>query len=298
MHDTLVVVGDLHINSTVGLCLGLVPLDDGGTYVPSKAQRWLASCWKAFWQEVEETRRGKLYVVLNGDSVDSDHHGTFQLVTRNPETQLAMAEEYLKPVVAMADYAFFVRGTPVHDGQQGHWQEALARRLGGVPNEKAGTHSWYRLPLEINGTLVSIAHHPGTSSRRPWTRGSAANRLAAWLVYEYARKRERLPDLAIRGHVHYTEDSGDTHPVRVILGPSWQLMTEYGVRLGGDDLSPADVGGVIVECHDEGKYQVTVRTYRPKMQAPWRALERTSSRKRSGGRSGRKATRRTMDSEA
>lgn len=297
MRDTLVVVGDLHIGSTVGLCLGPVGLDNGGTYLPSKAQNWLGSCWGSFWQEVQETRQGDLYVVFNGDSVDSDHHGTFELVAKNPKTQLAMAKEYLKPIVEMADYAFFVRGTPVHDGGQGHWQEDLAESLGGVPNKAARTCSWYRLALEVNGTLVSVRHHPATASRRPWTKGAASNRMAAWLVYSYARKR--LPDLAIFSHVHYTEDSGDTHPVRVVYAPGWQLMTEYGVRLGGDDLSPPDIGGIIVQCPDDGKFQLTVRTYRPQTAAPWRASTKTSSRKRSEERSGRtRVTARTMASEA
>jgi hypothetical protein len=38
---TVVAVSDLHINFTGGLCPPSVPLDDGGTYLPSKPQRVL-----------------------------------------------------------------------------------------------------------------------------------------------------------------------------------------------------------------------------------------------------------------
>jgi hypothetical protein len=42
MRDGLLLVANLHINSTTGLCPpDGIELDDGGRYLPSKPQRWL-----------------------------------------------------------------------------------------------------------------------------------------------------------------------------------------------------------------------------------------------------------------
>ena len=57
--EVVAVVSDLHINSTVGLCPGPVPLDDGGTHQPSKEQRALLRCWNEYWAEIDEWAEGR-----------------------------------------------------------------------------------------------------------------------------------------------------------------------------------------------------------------------------------------------
>jgi hypothetical protein len=270
MAAIVAVVSDTHINSTIGLCPPRVQLDDGGTYRPSRFQRELWRCWGEFWGVVQQRREGlPLFVVLNGDLVDGDHHDTSQLVSRNLETQARMAVEVLDPMAQMADQLFVIRGTEAHTGPSAMWEEFLGRDLGAVGDDIAGTASWWWLPLEVDGVRFDFAHHPGTSSRRPWTRGGAANRLAAWVLNDYAEAGDRPPHLVFRSHNHVYEDSGNNHAVRAIITPCWQLTTGFGHRVGGSG-KLADIGGVIVECQD-GHYQLEVQRYRPRRRKSWRA---------------------------
>ena len=162
----VVIVSDLHVNSTVGLCPQRVALDDGGTYQQSKAQRWIYRCWLDFWQHVDNLPRSALYVVLNGDLVEGLHHGTTQLVTHNEETQLGMALQLLEPVARLADYLFIVRGTEAHTGPSAFWEEHIAEDLSAVRDEVGLTASWWHLPLTVEGVTFDICHHPQTTSRR------------------------------------------------------------------------------------------------------------------------------------
>lgn len=265
-------VSDLHINSTVALCPPGVELDDGGHYSPSPFQQNLWRCWLDYWRAVLMTRErhgGRLYVIINGDAVDGDHHDTPQIITRNLTIQARMALMVLQPIARLADYLFIIRGTEVHTGKSGAWEEWLAEFLHAVPDDETGTHSWWWLPLEAGGVRFDVAHHPGTSSRRPWTKGGAANRLSAWLLNDYASMGEKPPQVALRGHNHTLEDSGLNHAIRTFCMPCWQLTTGFGHRIGGSG-KLADIGGLIFTCAD-GRYDVDVRRYPPKRRGVWRA---------------------------
>ena len=261
MVEIVAVVSDLHINSTIGLCpLNGVSLDDGGTYRPSKEQRWLGRCWSDFWDRAQALGGDRLHVVINGDAVDGDHHDTPAIVTRNMETQVRMALAVLEPSAGLADRLYIMRGTEVHTGKQAQWEEFLAKDLDAVPDDAIGSHSWWWLPLEVGGVKFDIAHHPGTSSRRPWTRGAAANRLAAWILSDYAESRSIPPDVVIRSHNHIFEDSGESHPIRAIITPAWQLCTPFGHRIGGSG-KLAHIGGLLFVC-EGGQYTMNAVRYR------------------------------------
>lgn len=267
----VVIVADLHINSTVGLCPPVVRLDDGDTHRHSRYQRALWRCWGEFWDLVQEKRRGRrLVVVLNGDLVDGDHHNTSQLVSRNLATQANMAAEILDPLSQLADELFIIRGTEVHTGPSSYWEEHLAEDLGAVRDARAGTASWWWLPLEVEGVRFDIAHHPGTSSRRPWTRGGAANRLAAWVLNDYAAVGERPPHVVIRSHNHVFEESGHNHAIRAVITPCWQLTTAFGHRIGGSG-KLSDIGGLIFECR-AGSFDMDLVRYAPRRRGPWLKL--------------------------
>ena len=102
MTDVLAVVSDLHTNSTIGLCPPRFPLDDGGEYVASKAQRWLWTNWQNYIANVSQTAQEyncRIVTVFNGDLLDGDHHGTAQIITRNRNDMLRLAFQDRKSVV-------------------------------------------------------------------------------------------------------------------------------------------------------------------------------------------------------
>ena len=107
----LVVVSDVHVGST----LGMVPedgvkLDDGGVYSPSEKNVWLWDCWRDYWERVRTARKEagpatKLGVLYNGDFYEGDHHGTTQIISKNPETIDYLSDEVYKiPKALRPDY--------------------------------------------------------------------------------------------------------------------------------------------------------------------------------------------------
>lgn len=260
MTTTVVIVGDIHANSTVAVCPPVFNLDDGGTYRASKAQRWIWRQWLALWAEAAEAREragGQLVLILNGELADDNYHPTTQLITRNPADMLKLSAAVLAPALELlreGDRVFVLRGTEAHSGQSAHLDETVAHDIGAdAADEEGNVFSHWRLKVEIDGVRFNVAHHPaGGGGRVPWTRGNFANQLAARAAFECAMSGEKPPHLLIRGHVHRPADSYDAYPVRAVVLPSWQLTTSYGHRIGGD---PLPVGGAIITC-DRGRATV------------------------------------------
>ena len=141
MSDLTVIVSDMHINSTLGLCKRSVNLDGGGSYRANQAQLFILDSWLSFWETIKrKKRRKKLTVVVNGDAVDfHQKHSNRQIVTQNKATALKMAIDILEPVANMSDYLFFLRGTEAHVGADGEGEELLADDLGAIVCPSTGT---------------------------------------------------------------------------------------------------------------------------------------------------------------
>lgn len=277
MATTIAVVSDVHAGSTVAVCPSEVPLDDGNTYrADSKVAAWLRSCWREFWDRVDQTRADKLYVVVNGDLVEGDHHGTSQIISRHGGAQKAAARLLLEePLGLNPDALFFIRGTESHVGKSGSSEESIARALleQGYPvqgDPATGTSSWWHLLLRIHDRLLSFAHH-GRMGRRPWTRKSNVTYLAEQIFSEYVRRGDEPPALAVRSHYHRYMDTGPPHPVernvtRVVQTPAWQLHTSHGWKVVPEDL--ADIGGVIITVSHE-TIRVEPVIWKPRRPQPW-----------------------------
>lgn len=266
----LVVCSDLHANSTVAVCPERIQLDDGGEYIPSKAQRWLQTCWADAWQRVDQLRgRGRkrrpMVVVMNGDIFDgTDHHNTFQTISRNPATMLSIGIDLLEPVRRQAGRFFVVRGTESHVGGSGAWEEAIARDLDAEADELVGTRSWWHLPLELDGVRFDIAHHTSMGGL-PWTMHAAAPRLAARILAEYAETDRPPPHLVVRSHVHRYGDSGTATKIRAVITPAWQLATGYVNRISPGALASI---GMVAFTVDAGAYDLHKLVYRAEAR-PW-----------------------------
>jgi hypothetical protein len=267
----LALVSDLHTNSTIGLCPPYVELDDGGSYRASATQKWLWRNWQDYWQRVAKARAGKrLYIIVNGDAADGDHHDTPQIITRNPATQRKIAGQVLEVGTSLTqsgDRLFFVRGTESHVGKSGWLEEELGEDLRAERDTDTGAASSWHLRMEVEGVALDIAHH-GKLGARPWTRANAVNALAAATIMEHAERGEKPPQLVIRAHRHKTADSYDNyHVCRAIQMPAWQLMTAFSHKVATGSL--ADIGGLIVTC-EAGRYDVQKVFYEPARPKVWR----------------------------
>lgn len=268
--DVILVVSDLHSDGTTALCPERITLDDGNVVMPNKAQRWLRQCWRdlhEFVTGLETAGDGKHWLIVNGETSDGDHHNTGQIHSRNPADMIKTAVDLLEPLAEWADHRFFTRGTEVHSGGAGYLDELVARDLGGEMDQERNTYSWWHLLANIGGLILDVAHHPPSGSSRPWTKGNPANTLAAVTTMEYAQRRERVPDIVIRGHIHKYGDSGSNYPCRAIITPAWQLATAYSHRRFAGQLS--DIGGVILIIED-GVATVIPHLFPIKRRMPWR----------------------------
>jgi len=266
------VVSDLHCNSTVGLCPASgVRLDDGGTYMPSNSQVWLWERWLETWARVADLSLeldASLRVVINGDVVDGDHHGTAQIISRNMETQHETAMAVLDPVRSLApDHVFVVRGTEAHVGKSAQFEEAIARWLGAEEDPATGAASWWHLEAESNGSLLDFLHH-GRMGQRPWTKMTGPGTLAAEIVLDRTSDGLQPPDIAVRSHHHRWSDSGDNFRTRVIQIAGWQLSTAFIHRINSAAALPS-IGGLIIVTHPDGRIEVEKIKHHVKRRSPW-----------------------------
>lgn len=275
-------VGDLHCNSTVGLCpVDGVELDDGGRYRPRPhgIQAWLWANWLDYWQRVQRVaavegemagngQPARVWVVLNGDLVEGLHHRSTQVISANLEVQHRIAMACLAiPAALSPDRWFVIRGTEAHVAPSAQHEEAIARELGAVVDPETGRSSWWHWVGEINGTLVDVAHH-GNMGRLPWTRGNLVGRTAAELLFEAVRIGHRPPALAVRSHNHRRHDTGAGNaPTRVMALPAWQMSTAFGHRVAPNSLP--DIGGAIGVFRGPGDWSAEIVDYRPAQRAPW-----------------------------
>jgi len=265
MPTTLVVVSDLHVGSTIGLCPPGIQLDDGGTYRASKAQRWLWDRWNEAWEYVAKVQKGDLWVVFNGDLVDGDHHNTHQLFSRSEEKQSDVCIDIIDPIVQEATESFILRGTQSHVGQSGMWEERIARDLDTNGDEAAGTKTWWHLPLTCDSVRFDFAHFGKVGYRR-WTLPNAANTLASEIMQDYFDTKGKAPHVVVRSHRHQFVDTGMNYPVRVVQTPAWQLASGYVRSYLPTAL--ADIGLLIFTC-DEGQYTMEPVRFQPRRRQSW-----------------------------
>ena len=252
MRWTIAAVSDLHAGSTLGLHPKAgTTLDDGQTYHPNKAQLWLWSKWLDYWKQVAAVRADKLAILLNGDLVDGNHHGTTQLVSGNPVDQAAICSAILEPAFALKpDHIIVTRGTEAHVGGSACFEESIAKGWHGrgLPIVMHATnYTWWHFVGKFGNIVVDMAHHANMGGRN-WTGPNACNLHAADLFYEHAKNKRPHPDLALRAHAHRSGDSQDAHPVRYIAMPAWQIKTAFGHKIAAGKF--ADIGGVIAQCGD------------------------------------------------
>jgi hypothetical protein len=265
---TILVISDAHINSTVALCQPTVTLDDGGTYHASPGQTWIYHRWQELIAHAQAAaQHDRLVLVINGDVAEGDAKDrSKQLITRNRATIVRMAADLLEPLCKVASTTLVIRGTPAHGGKSGELEEAVANDIEATGPSK-DVHSWFTLPLVVDGRRLDIAHKT-SGGGLPWTRKQAANKLAARTVFEYAERRERLPDVVIRSHIHLMGDSYDAFPVRGLITPCFTLATEYITSIAPNAL--ADIGAIFIRTSQKG---LAVWKFHPQPMRPqWTTL--------------------------
>jgi len=253
----MIIVSDLHINSTIGLLAPSVRLADGQHISQSPAQAW---SWQKYQDFLAQPKKGRIVTVFNGEIADKNYHPTTQIITEDVPSIIDMSLATIEPLVSISDKVIVTRGTEAHAGIGGYIDELIAReiraeRLGGSDH----AHMWAEFMVE--NVRFDIAHHPRFGGGSYHTSHNTAGKLAADMVMYCAKYNRPLPDILIRSHNHSFSDSGLNYPVRALVTPPWQLSTHFSHRLGyGGKLMP--IGGVHVYVSG-GKYHIAPSLYMP-----------------------------------
>lgn len=269
MRKLLVATGDMHGNSTTGLCVGPVNLDDGGTYHLSAFQNELQAFYLQDLKYIKDLASNgplrpsaPILGILGGDLGEGDAKGrSEQVISRNPKTILDIAIANVEPLAEICDKMYFLRGTAAHVGKSSHIDEQIAANFDNTVWDTETAASFWELRLNIDGYRVYSAHHP-PSMTNPVT-------VAQKLRNKYISYNEPPPDIGIFFHVHNVRDSGETMKPRVISAPCWQLPTEYIYRI--PIMEAPQIGMLIFELENGQLKRLHVRRHEFKMRREIRA---------------------------
>jgi hypothetical protein len=258
----LVLLADLHINSTCALCPPVVNLDKG-TYHSTRTQHWLWECWLHFWDYVKDKANGKrIIVIFNGDLGELDtKRRSNQLISPNKSVILDLVKNTLEPALDVADIYIIIRGTAAHEGKDSWLEEDIAKDILAFPYSKT-VKSWWHFTGKVSDVRFDIAHHARIGGR-PFNKPSAATRLAADTMWHYSiEKKQPAPDITARSHGHVFADSGRNFETRAFYTPCWTMINEFGYRIGNEN-DKTDIGGLIFDCNGRN-YTWEYQRYEPK----------------------------------
>lgn len=256
----LVVISDIHAGCRMGLCPPTgITLDEGLPVTITPLQETMWYFWGEFWAWVTKTlRREKFDLVFNGDGLDGVHHKSTGQITHNLTDQVEIAYQILAPCVKRARHYFHIRGTEAHVGQSGQEEEALAKRLGAVPNS-VGQYARYDLWKKVGPGLVHILHHIGTTGSQAYEATAVHKEMVESFV-EAARWDYTRPDIIVRSHRHRHFETTFTTArgaARAVVTPGWQGKTPFVWKLAGGRLAPPQFGGIIIRYHPKDEVLYT-----------------------------------------
>lgn len=255
--DTIIaVVSDMQVGSTVALCPPKWNLNDGGTYHASPGQKIIHRQWVKSAKIINDALteglgRKRLVLILNGEPVDGDHHGTPQLITKTKQDQIDMAIALLDEWLQVAGYdpkrgdcMYLIRGTTAHES--GEVIEQIGRDIDGVVPvrkdstslTKDGRYSWEKVRRTVNGVLFHIAHHGFNRGSRAWTTSNSIFHALKSMYFTALDYGYDIPDYVIRSHNHvYTKAlfQGRTKMMHGCITPCWQLKTHFGNRVASNE---------------------------------------------------------------
>ena len=248
MRKVIIATGDMHGNSTAGLCPPSVNLDDGGTYHASPFQREMWEFWQADLKYCKElakngafSKPAPILAIVGGDNAEGDaKNRSSQLISRNPKTILEIACANLEPLSEITQAMYFLRGPAAHVGKSANMDEQVADNFDNAVRFSENVASRWELRLNIDGYRIYASHHPPSMTNPV----NAAKKLRD----KFLSYGEQPPNLGIFFHIHHINDSGLTIEPRVISAPCWQVHTEYIHRV--PIMQAPQIGVLILEITD------------------------------------------------
>lgn len=235
----LVCLSDLHVGSTKGILHPGFVTHEGQEIGLNPLQQWYWEAWQDCWGWMKKVVGDEPWgLVVNGDVIDGNHHGTKEIWSVDEGDHLAAAVELLKPVSQDASAVFIVEGTESHTR---NFEHALAKSLAGsgvaVVKETEKAPAWQSLNVRVNGALTVVDHHV-TTSMRSYLESSAMSITLGDVRNARSRAGHEVPQVIIRSHRHRFGLYEDGYGLVVFL-PAWQALTRFGRKV---------VPGAIPQC--------------------------------------------------
>lgn len=225
----ILAISDLHCGSTVGLCPPDFKMVKGGTYGLNRSQQWLWVKWTKLIADAIASFHGKPFaLVVNGDLIDGNHHGTQEIWSVNLQDHVNAAIAVLEPIVAKAATTFIVVGTETHTKEA---EYGIADHLKAVPDNdnQCPAHNQLNLTVGVHRYPVRFVHHISTTSREHLR----ASRLSIHLTNARSAAVDAghtPPKMLVAGHCHVA-DVYQRLDLACVTLPAWQLLTRYGHRV-------------------------------------------------------------------
>lgn len=225
--ELVLVLSDLHVGSTVGLMPPGTTTVNKNEIKPNAIQDFLWASWQDMLGWVEGETAGSNYaIVINGDIIEGDHHGTKEIWGKDTSDHVTAAETLLRPLLSRCSHFFIVQGTECHTNNH---EISIGKILRAQINPDTNLPAFARLHLTVRGCRCAFRHHIGTSIRA-WT---GATQLAAVLAEETIQavnNGEQPPQVVCAAHRHkfgtYSNGRGT-----VIVSPPWQMLTRHGHKV-------------------------------------------------------------------
>jgi len=256
----VVIVSDLHCGSTVGLWPNGHETSTGNTIGLGNNlhQRWLWQCWQDKDKKIAAHFQDTPFaLIINGDCIEGRHHGSSEIVAALNLDHTLAAIECLRPLAKIACAVYMTAGTECHVGD---WEKMIAREIGATWLGDKGL-------LEINGTLIDIAHHMPTTSRAYLEAGAMSITMGN-ARQNYSRVGHKVPKIYLRGHRHTGGIFNDGSGIFLVT-PAWQVLTKYAHKVVGDAICRPGVGILDWRGCDKGELPAAkIISYEPKETKP------------------------------
>lgn len=235
--EIIVKMGDTHSGSSTALFPDYqmtFKLDEKNyfSYSPTSYQTGMYNHFIACGKKAKELSKGKrLKVVMNGDAIDGNHHGTQQLVTRNPKHHSEIHVELMETFLDVCGYSikngdelYYVSGTESHTG----WEEYGIAAAMQAYNAKYSDE----LMLNINSRRFWWTHQ-GPKPGKGVKEGNPLRNFAADVYWDCLKEKRQPPHMISTSHYHKSsyESFNDSyaHTVHIEVLPSFQIKTRFGI---------------------------------------------------------------------
>ena len=197
--------------------------------------------------KAKEMGKGKkLRVILNGDAIDGNHHGTIQIISPNQKHQsqihIEVMENFLDACgfsVKNGDELHYVSGTESHT----RWDEYGIREH----FDAIGAQYHDELKLEVNSLRLWWVHE-GPKPGKGANEGNAVRNFARDVYWDCLKSVPQITPPHLITASHYHKNTYDVfadsyrHTIHIQVLPSYQGKTRYGQK--ASPFQRSDIGMV------------------------------------------------------